>query len=349
MEDKGMAEKFSFIVIKYPKADTAISALAALKELSNENVVKLKDAVALTKTAKGKLKLHQTRDDTAGKGFVKGGLVGILFAALFGPVGWVAAGALLGTAFAMFDRGIKNKLLKELGEKMTPSESAVAVLVESADWATLKARMQAHNFQGEVIVSELLPEDLAEVEKLTEDQKMVASVPEEMEIPAVVEAVAVQAAVEEVVEPEETVEDAAEAGGQATKGLVYIEGVGPAYSQKLKAAGITTAAALLEKGSTPKGRKELADTTGISDKLILRWVNMVDLFRIKGVGQEYGELLEAAGVDTVMELAQRVPANLLAKMVAVNEQKKMVRRLPVLSQVESWVEQAKSLPRVIQY
>jgi uncharacterized membrane protein len=340
-----MAAKFSFIVIKYPKADTAMAALAALKELSNEKVVKLNDAVALTKTAKGKLKLHQTKDDTAGKGFVKGGLVGILFAALFGPVGWVAAGALLGTAFAMFDRGIKNKLLKELGEKMTPSESAIAVLVESADWATLKARMQAHNFQGEVIVSELMPEDLAEVEKLADDKKMVASVPEEMEIPAVVEAVAVEAAVEAAA----PVEDEAETASQSAKALVYIEGIGPVYSQKLKDVGITSAESLLAKGSTPKGRKELAETTGISDKLILRWVNMVDLFRIKGVGQEYAELLEAAGVDTVLELAQRVPANLLPKMVAVNEEKKLVRRLPVLAQVESWVEQAKSLPRVIQY
>jgi uncharacterized membrane protein len=185
MEDKGMAEKYSFIVVKYPKADTAAAALVVLKELAKEKVVKLNDAVAITKTGKGKIKLNQTKDDTAGKGFVKGGLVGILLAILLGPAGWIAAGALLGTAFAMFDRGIKNKLLKELGEKMDSSESAVAVLVEQADWATLKARMQAQNFQGEVIVSELLPEDLTAVEKLSEDQKVVASVPEEMEVPAV--------------------------------------------------------------------------------------------------------------------------------------------------------------------
>jgi predicted flap endonuclease-1-like 5' DNA nuclease len=143
------------------------------------------------------------------------------------------------------------------------------------------------------------------------------------------------------------VEAAAEPGVQRPKGLEYIEGVGSAYSQKLSEAGITTVEALLDKGATPQGRKELADTTGISEKLILRWVNMADLFRIKGVGQEYAELLEAAGVDTVPELAQRAPANLLAKMETANEQKKLVRRLPVLSQVESWVEQAKSLPRVI--
>jgi len=183
-----MAEKYSFLVIKYPEPGTAMKALDALRELSNDKVVKLKDAVAVTKTEKGKIKLHQTMDDTAGKGFLKGGLIGILFALLLGPAGWVVAGAALGTAFAMFDRGIKDKLLKELGEKMTPSESAVALLVEEADWPTAIERMKAHNFQGEVVVKELVGEDMAEVEKLLEDKKMVESVPEEMEVPAAPEA-----------------------------------------------------------------------------------------------------------------------------------------------------------------
>ena len=105
----------------------------------------------------------------------------------------------------------------------------------------------------------------------------------------------------------------------------------------------------LKKAPHRQGRKEIVKATGISEKLLLRWVNMADLYRIKGIGQEYAELLEAAGVDTVPELAQRVPANLLEKMAAANAQKKMVRRLPDLSQVESWVAQAKSLPRVITY
>lgn len=313
-----MAEKYSFIVVKYPQVDTASAALGVLKELSKDKAVKLKDAVSITKTEKGKIKLHQTRDDSAGKGFVKGGLIGIVFAALFGPAGWIAAGALTGTAFAMFDRGIKNKLLKELGENMTPTESALAVLVEHADWATVFERMQSHNFQGEIVVSELLEEDLAEWEKLTEDEEVVASVPEEVEV-------------------------------RRTKRLEYIEGVGGAYSQKLGEAGITTVEALLEKGSTPAGRKKIADTTGISEKLIVRWVNMADLYRIRGIGGEYAELLGAAEVNNVPELAQRVPTDLLAKMVAANELRKLVRRVPVLSQVESWVVQAKSLPLVVSY
>lgn len=131
--------------------------------------------------------------------------------------------------------------------------------------------------------------------------------------------------------------------------IIDIEGVGDAYAQKLKAAGISTTEALLEKGGTPKGRKELAEQTGISDALILRWVNHADLYRIKGVGSEYSELLEAAGVDTVVELAKRNAENLHQKMVEVNEAKKKVRKLPVQSQVSDWVEQAKQLPRAVHY
>lgn len=131
--------------------------------------------------------------------------------------------------------------------------------------------------------------------------------------------------------------------------IVDIEGVGEVYAKKLALAGITTTGDLLEKGASPKGRKEIAEKSGISDGLILQWVNHVDLFRIKGIGSEYSDLLEAAGVDTVPELAQRNPENLLEKMTAVNKEKELVRRLPVLSQVKNWVEQAKDLPRIVTY
>jgi uncharacterized membrane protein len=177
-------EKFSFLVVKYPQKETAEAALAVALGLAKEKVVKLKDAVAITKSEDGKIKLHQTKDDSAGKGFMKGGVIGIIFAVLFGPAGWIAAGALLGTAFAMFDRGIKNKLLKELGDNMTAEESALAVLVESADWAVVKERMAAQNFNGQVVVSELVADHLAEVEKLSENAKAVEVVPEEIELAA---------------------------------------------------------------------------------------------------------------------------------------------------------------------
>lgn len=131
--------------------------------------------------------------------------------------------------------------------------------------------------------------------------------------------------------------------------LKKIEGVGEKYSAVLKKAGIGTAEALLMKGATPQGRKAIAEATGISEKLLLEWINHVDLFRIKGVGEEYADLLEEAGVDTVVELAQRRPEHLLEKMTAVNAEKKLVRQLPTLPKVTYWVEQAKKLNRIIQY
>jgi predicted flap endonuclease-1-like 5' DNA nuclease len=131
--------------------------------------------------------------------------------------------------------------------------------------------------------------------------------------------------------------------------IITVEGIGDVYAQKLMGAGIDTTEALLEKGATPQGRKELAEKTGIGAKSILEWVNRVDLLRIKGVGEEYSDLLEAVGVDTVPELAQRNAENLHAKMREVNEEKELVRRLPTLSQVGDWIEQAKALPRVITY
>ncbi|NIP27074.1 MAG: DUF4332 domain-containing protein [Phycisphaerae bacterium] len=131
--------------------------------------------------------------------------------------------------------------------------------------------------------------------------------------------------------------------------ITEIEGIGGSQAGKLEDLGITTLEALLEAGSTPKGRKTLADETGISGKLILKWVNRADLFRISGIGEEYADLLEMAGVDTIPELAQRNAANLHVSLVKINEDKNLVRRLPGESDVKSWVVQAKELPRVIAY
>jgi predicted flap endonuclease-1-like 5' DNA nuclease len=105
----------------------------------------------------------------------------------------------------------------------------------------------------------------------------------------------------------------------------------------------------LKLAATPKGRQELAEKSGINEKMILEWANHLDLYRIKGVGSEYSDLLEEAGVDTVVELAQRNPENLYQKLVEVNNAKKLVRKMPVQSQVADWIEQAKKLPRVLQY
>jgi predicted flap endonuclease-1-like 5' DNA nuclease len=129
--------------------------------------------------------------------------------------------------------------------------------------------------------------------------------------------------------------------------LTDIEGIGPAYAEKLKAAGIGSIEKFLGICCTKKGRVDVAAKTGIDDARILKFANHADLMRIKGVGGEYAELLEAAGVDSVPELGQRKPENLHAKMVEVNAQKKLVRQVAAASQVGRWVAEAKTLGRVV--
>jgi len=133
--------------------------------------------------------------------------------------------------------------------------------------------------------------------------------------------------------------------------LIEIEGIGSAMSKKMEKARIKTVRGLLKKGATRKGRKELAETTGIKSSVILKWVNMSDLFRVKGIGKQYAELLEKAGVDTVKELKMRQPAALLAQMEKINNagKKRMVQALPGLKRVKLWVRQAQKLPPVITY
>ena len=135
----------------------------------------------------------------------------------------------------------------------------------------------------------------------------------------------------------------------ANKKIEEIEGIGPAFGEKLRGAGINDTDTLLEKGCTKAGRKEIAEGCDIPEKKVLGWVNMADLFRISGVGPEYAELLECSGVDTVKELAQRKPENLQAKMADVNAAKKLVRQIPSVDQVKDWVAQAGKLPRMISH
>ena len=128
-----------------------------------------------------------------------------------------------------------------------------------------------------------------------------------------------------------------------------IEGVAKIYGEKLRAAGIKSTKQMLERGKTPKGRKEMSAATGITETLILKWTNMCDLMRIKGVAKQNSELLEKAGVDTVKELKMRVPTNLHKAMTDTNATHKLVRQLPGVKQVESWVAQAKTMPPTMEY
>lgn len=128
-----------------------------------------------------------------------------------------------------------------------------------------------------------------------------------------------------------------------------VEGIGPTYGEKLREAGINDTDGLLNACKTRGQRSELAEKSDISETHILKWANMVDLYRISGVGSEFSELLEASGVDTVPELAQRNAENLAAKMIEVNDAKSLTRRVPTGTEVEKWVAEAKALPRALEY
>ena len=131
--------------------------------------------------------------------------------------------------------------------------------------------------------------------------------------------------------------------------IIDVQGIGPAYAEKLAKAGIRTTEALLKKGASAEGRSEIEAMTKIGNRLILEWVNLADLYRIKGVGSQYSDLLEEAGVDTVLELSKRVANNLYAKMQEINQAKNLVNKMPTLKQTEDWIKQAKKLRRVVTY
>jgi len=128
-----------------------------------------------------------------------------------------------------------------------------------------------------------------------------------------------------------------------------IEGIGPVYAEKLNAAGVKTTEDLLAKCANKKGRQAMAESTGISEKLILKWTNHSDLFRVNGIAGQFAELLEAAGVDTVKEFRHRVPANLQPKLAAINEEKKLCHRVPAVAELEKMIAQAKELEPLITY
>ena len=131
--------------------------------------------------------------------------------------------------------------------------------------------------------------------------------------------------------------------------LESIEGIGPAYAAELRKGGVESINSLLKKGATKNGRVEMAATTGLSEVRILEWVNRADLYRVKGIGGQYSDLLEQSGVDSVVELAQRNPKNLLVTIAETNERCHLVHKVPTEQQVKSWIKHAKTLKRVVEY
>jgi predicted flap endonuclease-1-like 5' DNA nuclease len=131
--------------------------------------------------------------------------------------------------------------------------------------------------------------------------------------------------------------------------LTKVEGIGPAYAQSLREAGIRTTGALINKGATPEGRQEIAEQTGIGEALILRWIRNIDLYRISGIGAEYAELLEIAGAYDVPSLAALEPEPLYRTLAQVNREEELVRKLPTRYQIQDWIKQARRLPPLITY
>jgi predicted flap endonuclease-1-like 5' DNA nuclease len=131
--------------------------------------------------------------------------------------------------------------------------------------------------------------------------------------------------------------------------ITDIEGVGEVSAVKLRAAGVRTTEALLERGRTPQGRRELTKMTGFSEKVILEWVNRADMFRVRGIGAQYSDLLEAAGVDTVRELATRKAETLMVSLAKANTEKNKVNKLPGLTKVKGWIQTAKTLRKGVEY
>ena len=131
--------------------------------------------------------------------------------------------------------------------------------------------------------------------------------------------------------------------------LIDIEGVGSVNARKLLKAGVRSTASLLKKGGTRKGREEIVKLSRIDKDLILQWVNHVDLFRIKGIASEFADLLEAAGVDTVVELSKRDAKKLAEALAKVSAKGNLTNRVPTAKMVKGWIAQAKKLPRAVSY
>jgi predicted flap endonuclease-1-like 5' DNA nuclease len=240
------------------------------------------------------------------------------------------------------------------GEAAEAAAVAEAAPAEVPSWGVEEgvAVEGAGMLPGAAVAAAAVAEEASRAGEEVEEVAVVpAAVEEEVAVPAAAVAEAAEDAQAQVEQGLADIEAAfpLEEIGKFKQALEFVEGIGPAYAEKLRAIGVLTVLDLLRRGATRKGRAELADLSGITGKLILRWVNHADLYRIKGVGSEFADLLEAAGVDTVVELAQRNPANLLPRMLEVNEVKRLVRRTPVQSQVDDWVAQAKKLPRMVQY
>jgi predicted flap endonuclease-1-like 5' DNA nuclease len=308
----------------YVAAEQAIVALRHWDKADRE--IKL-GAVGTVSKADGKVETRVGR--RVGRGAGVGAILGVIAGVLSGGVtvvGGAVAGTVLGAIVGSLSKRslhLTEKEIEELGRELDAGK--VAVVVNCDDYEIEGTRAHLSEAGGSVQTYEVPGTAIAEaVEALekTPVDEIAADIPE----PAT---------------PEEM--------AKFSRSLEYVEGIGPIYAERLGQIGILTPWDLLQRGATRTGRAHIAQATEISDQWILNWVNQVDLYRIKGVGQEYADLLERAGVDTVLELAQRNPQNLHGRLIEINAEKRLVRQVPSENQIQSWVEQAKGLPRMVTY
>jgi predicted flap endonuclease-1-like 5' DNA nuclease len=239
---------------------------------------------------------------------------------------------------SQFSPSEEGQEVPDFMKDVSAGEATGAILAAGAGLAAVTALTGEDEGEGEPDLTEGV-EELPPTEDVTDTQAGLVAA----------EMVEETGAEETPVAEMESKETQAEAHAKFGQDIESVTGIGPTYGEKLRLAGITSPLLLLRNGASAKGRQKIAEDTGISERLILKWVNFVDLYRIKGVSEAYAELLEAAGVDTVPELANRNPTNLHARLLEVIQEKRVYRTPPELSEVESWVAQAKKLPRAIHY
>ena len=315
-----MANKNKHVIIGYfPSKEAATEAAAQLKAWDKANKDIKLGGIGILTADKGKIKTRKVGRRASGTGAKWGLILGAATGILSGGVtliGGAAAGVVGGAVLgALFHKslGLTDADKERLELHLQDGGAALVVMADENEVEPTKAELAR---LGGRVEDYLVPEETMEqVEESTEVEPVA-----EEEIPVVT----------------------AVSGRVAT-----VEGIGPARAAALAAVGITTKQTLLERGATPAGRAEIAEQSKISEKLIASWVSAVDLSRVKGVGAQMGELLQAAGVITVGHLAQQEAASLHEQLLAVNATRNLVRQVPGVSQVENWISQAKELPQAV--
>ena len=315
-----MANKNKHVIIGYfPSNEEATDAARQIKKWDKAyDDIKLGGIGVLT-WKKNKIKTRKVGRRAAGTGakwgLALGAVTGILSGGVTligGAVAGVAGGAVMGALFHK-NLGLTDADKERLEQHLQGGGAAVVVMADADEVYATQAEVV--RLGGRVEDYQVPEETMAQVEKST--------------------------GVEPVVE--EDIQTVTGLGGR----LQTVEGIGPARSATLAAIGIATKQALLDRGATQAGRAEIAGQSKINEKLITSWVSAIDLSRVRGVGAQYGELLQAAGVATVGDLAQQDATSLHERLLAVNTTRKLVREVPGVSKIENWISQAKELPQVV--